>query len=102
MRQNKEYYATYKRRYFVATKVYLIDLKGGRCEAPNCKITDPNLLEFAHIKETPLKGEGRGTWRRLTDWILYFDCYKVLCQSHHDKLDGVWRQNRRDRCFGAD
>ena len=55
----------------------------------SCKVTDPDLLQFAHIhgKETGLKGSGRGQYYRLKDVFDHPDCYVLLCIDHHREYD---------------
>lgn len=40
-------------------------------------------LQFAHLKPTTLKGEGRGLDRRYRDILRHPDCYARLCANCH-------------------
>ena len=55
----------------------------------NCTVTDPDILQFAHVhgKETGLKGSGRGQYYRLKDVFDHPDCYVLLCVDHHKEYD---------------
>jgi len=44
-------------------------------------------LEFAHMKETGLNGEGRGQNHRAIDIKNHPDSYKLLCKECHLKFD---------------
>jgi len=73
-----------------------IKLFGGECkrhyvifDGHNCTVTDPDILQFAHVhgKETGLKGSGRGQYYRLKDVFDHPDCYVLLCVDHHREYD---------------
>ena len=64
----------------------LIQIFGGECNAPGCHETEG--LEFAHIEETGLKGEGRGFNARVLDVLHNIDKYALLCHKHHGEYDG--------------
>jgi len=44
-------------------------------------------LEFAHLKETGLDGEGRGQRKRYYDIKNHPDAYTLMCKKHHEKFD---------------
>lgn len=64
--------------------------RGNRCEeiegGIRCEAT--TALEWAHIKETPVNGWGRGRNRRILDIMKHTDHYKLLCKPHHLRMDG--------------
>ncbi len=72
-------------RYFRRMRARLVAKRGGKCE--DCPNTKP--LEWAHVKPTALNGDGRGYNRRTLDIRDHPDCYKLLCKSCHNILDGV-------------
>ena len=63
---------------------------GNKCnkckKKSNNRSVKPNL-EFAHIKDTLLDGEGRGQWTRYKDIKENRKSYKLLCISCHRKMD---------------
>lgn len=69
----------------------LIDEYGGRCE--NCGTLFD--LEFAHIRPTDCRGEGRGKYRRLRDILQNRLAYRLLCMDCHDEFDGRKRRKRQ-------
>ncbi len=54
-----------------------------------CKVTDPDVLQFAHVhgKETTINGRGRGSFERLKDVFDHPDSYVLLCADHHREYD---------------
>jgi hypothetical protein len=46
-------------------------------------------LEFAHIKETGLSGEGRGQRKRYYDIKNHPDCYTLMCKKDHKDFDKI-------------
>ncbi len=58
---------------------------GGKCVF--CEESSPSNLEFAHIKETGLKGMGRGKQRRYYDIKNHIECYRLMCKTHHKQFD---------------
>jgi len=77
-------------RYRRRLREKLIAERGGACE--ECGDRD-GPLEFAHVKPTALRGEGRGSSKRVHDVRRHPECYRLLCKSCHDELDlGVRRQ----------
>lgn len=64
-----------------------------RCANPNCKMSEydnvpRHLLDFAHVKPTPIAGHNaRGKWQRLRDILTHPDCYTLLCNTCHNYLD---------------
>lgn len=73
----------YNRKYIKFHRKLLIKIFGGVCEFCGTK----KKLTFAHIKETGLKGDSRGSWKRYTDVADNPDCYKLLCKSCHLEFD---------------
>jgi transposase len=62
---------------------------GGCCMTPSCGRTD--RLEFAHIRGTDLRGEGRGSWERVHDVLRHPKHYLLFCHDCHleyDKKEG--------------
>ncbi len=59
---------------------------GGRC----VECGDTHRLEFAHLpgKPTGIEGKGRGMPQRYYDIRNNPQCYVLLCQRDHKKLDG--------------
>lgn len=81
MTTNKKGYMT---KYYRRKRKEQIIKFGGKCSIDsNCS----GRLEFAHIKETGLKGMGRGRFKRLYDVIKNPNCYKLLCHLHHMEFD---------------
>jgi len=66
-------------RYRSRLRDRCIELLGGRCR--RCRSTQH--VEFAHIKETPLRGRGRGLDRRYRDILKHPDCYVPMCHGCH-------------------
>lgn len=63
----------------------ITDLLGNRCAF--CGATEK--LEFAHIRDTGLSGEGRGRVNRLLNVINNPDCYTLLCDTCHTAFDSL-------------
>ena len=61
----------------------LLEEWGGECLF--CGTT--KNLQFAHLKETSVKGRGRGRKERLYDTIRNQDSYILLCREHHRELE---------------
>ena len=68
----------------------LIEEFGAQCEACG-QLWD---LEFAHTKETGVKGRGRGKSRRLQDIIKNRKAYRLLCVECHAEFDGRGRPRK--------
>lgn len=62
-------------------RLQLIGEMGGRCMAKGCTQTDPDKLQFAHLKPTKLSGAGRGMSHRLYDVKKNFTSYGLLCED---------------------
>ena len=73
----KQWYNNKRRRY--------IYLKGNCCT--RCLCHEYDQLELAHIKDTNLSGEGRGSHNRLRDYRNNPDCYIILCKKCHIEYD---------------
>jgi hypothetical protein len=58
-------------------------LRGGKCQIEKCRAK--KNLEFHHIKETNLKGRGRGLVNRAIDIKKNPDHYILVCRKHHVK-----------------
>lgn len=61
----------------------LRDARGNRCRRCRSRAK----LEFAHVKETPLRGRGRGQMHRYCDIKKNPDCYELLCWDCHHEFD---------------
>jgi len=57
--------------------------RGSACESCGSTLR----LEWAHVKPTGLKGQGRGFNSRVRDIINYPESYKLLCKVCHYNLD---------------
>lgn len=44
-------------------------------------------LEFAHLEETGISGNGRGSRERIYDVIKHPECYILFCRDHHRLFD---------------
>ena len=71
--------------WIVKKRAELIDSFGGKCDWPGCEETDD--LEFAHVQETALVGRGRGRHERYYDILKNPESYRLLCFTHHKKMD---------------
>jgi hypothetical protein len=65
-------------------KAKLIAAFGGACAWCGSQAE----LEFAHLRETGLKGPSRGQSKRLLDVQRNPDAYKLLCRPCHCTFDG--------------
>lgn len=71
---------TNRQNTWIAKKmVELRESRGNKCEV--CGVTEG--LEFAHVKETSLKGRGRGRKERYYDIIKNPESYKLVCSNCH-------------------
>lgn len=61
----------------------LLEEWGGECLFCGSK----ENLQFAHLKETSVKGWGRGRKERIYDVIHNPDSYVLLCCKNHKELD---------------
>lgn len=59
-------------------------------------------LEFAHLKDTGLSGDGRGQRKRYYDIKNHPECYTLMCKEDHHKFDRIspelkveWLQQNR-------
>ena len=68
-------------RYRSNLRARCVELLGDRCSRRSCGST--SQVEFAHIKETPLRGRARGLDRRYRDILKHPDCYLPLCRPCH-------------------
>src|SRR6185369_10379450 len=71
------------RRIETRSMTKLREARGNRCR--RCRAR--SRLEFAHIKETALKGRGRGQMHRYCDIKKNPDCYELLCYECHREFD---------------
>lgn len=62
-------------------RLSLIDQLGGVCMASCCSQSDPDKLQFAHLKPTNLSGSGRGMSHRLYDVKNNPTSYGLLCDD---------------------
>jgi len=76
--------------------VKLIEEFGGVCQS--CAGTEE--LEFAHVKPTGLKGNGRGKFHRYYDVLRHRRSYILLCMTCHDELDGRRPRQRQSEYVG--
>jgi len=61
-----------------------------------CKFCGTNKkLEFAHIKENGLDGEGRGSYIRIKNIMDNPDCYGLMCHSCHIEFDRKARESSK-------
>ena len=58
---------------------------GGKCRNQECSSTEN--LEFAHVKDTGLKGWSRGKKNRYYDILRNPDSYVLICKTCHKKYD---------------
>lgn len=61
----------------------LRDARGNRCRRCGSK----SKLEFAHVKETSVRGRGRGQMVRYCDIKRNPDAYELLCWHCHHEFD---------------
>lgn len=59
-----------------------------------CGSTDG--LEFAHIENTGLNGQGRGRWKRYYDVKKNKDKFMLMCKECHKEFDGMLIINEED------
>ncbi len=74
----------------------------GKCWFPECGEEDPELLEFAHIFQTDLKGRGRGRKERVYDISKNPGSYGYFCKLHHAEVERILKildQGRMDLGF---
>jgi hypothetical protein len=71
--------------------IHLRKVFGNQCQFPNYHETEN--LEFAHLYETKLSGEGRGRKERYYDIINNIDKYMLLCKEHNKLLDEYIKTN---------
>ena len=92
--------------YLRVAKLALLQLYGNRCgwydyfigqQASQCSETSPDKLEFAHVKETEVRGRGRGSYDRIFDIFTHQDCYRLLCDEHHKRFDEERKMNAESR-----
>lgn len=69
--------------------------RGSKCEECGSTIA----LQFAHIKETELKGGGRGRKERYYDIVKNPECYKLFCGYCHREFDRKKRETERARTY---
>ena len=72
--------------------IHLRYIFGNQCNFPECHET--KNLEFAHLYETNLNGEGRGRKERYYDIVNNLDKYMLLCEKHHELLDEYIKNNQ--------
>jgi len=60
----------------------MIENFGGKCSICG----NDHDFEFHHIKKTNISGNGRGSYKRIMDVKLHYDCYILLCHNCHLKL----------------
>ena len=65
--------------------------RGGRCLLGLAHCSETKRLEFAHVKETGLKGRGRGRAERYRDIKANPECYILACRSCHLRADELAR-----------
>lgn len=46
-----------------------------------------NKLQFAHLKDTGLHGQSRGSYNRIRDVRDHPECYALLCEECHRLFD---------------
>lgn len=74
---------------------------GGACQV--CGNITYEELEFAHVIETELSGDGqgRGSYRRWKDVRDHPECYRLMCylchevfdnEKENEKVQGIYRQ----------
>jgi hypothetical protein len=77
--------------YWRRVRAQLVAERGGACEGlpgqPLCGSTEE--LEFAHTAPTGLNGRGRGYTQRVIDVRNHPECYRLLCDVCHLRLDGI-------------
>jgi hypothetical protein len=83
----------YMREYYKKRRGTLIISFGGKCSKEGC--SRKRKLEFAHIKDTALNGEGRGKWSRYYDALRNPECYTLFCRKHHLEFDRKRREMLR-------
>lgn len=66
-------------------RLELIQEWGGSCCF--CPEQDPELLEFAHVSLTELKGRGRGRKERYYDVKKHPEAYLLMCKACHEIYD---------------
>lgn len=71
--------------------IHLRKVFGNKCQFPECHETEN--LEFAHLYETKLSGEGRGRKERYYDIINNIGKYMLLCKEHNQLLDDYIKDN---------
>jgi len=74
---------------------------GNICNYPKCDSTD--RLEFAHICNTKLCGQGRGSKERIRDVRDNPHAYVLLCHRHHSLYDSMreFEKGVIDSTFGT-
>lgn len=65
----------------------LYEARGNQCEICGVALVANESGEWAHVKRTELKGEGRGRYERLHDVLDNPEAYKLACEKCHDKID---------------
>lgn len=67
---------------------------GGKCvlQYEGCLVTE--RLEFAHVKDTGLNGEGRGSKRRYYDVLRHPRSYVLACKNCHAIYDAQVKTRR--------
>lgn len=73
----------------VRTREILHERYGGKCWFEGCEENEMEKLEFAHIFETKLKGQGRGRKERIYDVSKNPGAFAYVCKYHHGLLDDV-------------
>lgn len=69
-------------------RIELIEKFGGSCWKDECPEDVSELLEFAHILDTPIMGRGRGRKERYFDIRKNPESYALFCKFHHEEYDG--------------
>lgn len=73
-----------KRRYVETRSIQeLRDARGNQCRRCGSRLK----LEFAHVKETKLRGRSRGQMHRYCDIKRNPDAYELLCWNCHREFD---------------